>query len=224
MVVKPVSQDIPGARVAEFVRQHVHDLRNFLNSIDLEVGLLQELAQDDGAQASAERVHKQVHGLADRLRSLSLVFRDAEPLRATVAARELLLGWRQQQATLPDAPQVQWKDELDDAKVNVDVEMMASVVRELLANAAAFSQGGPPGVAVRRRDHAVILELREPKAEALDPSAWARPFSAVRAGHYGLGLWSAHRLAQANGATLEQHYSPDDRQLITRLSLPVTSG
>jgi light-regulated signal transduction histidine kinase (bacteriophytochrome) len=212
---------IPCARVAEFVRQYNHDLRNVLNSLELETALLQELVSEDEAQASTDRIRKQVRTLADRLRSLSALFHGAAPMAAPIAARELFLIWREQHATLPDAPEVQWVDELGDENVNVDVEMMVTVFRELLSNAAAFSQGGPAAITARRQGKAVTFEVREPKTEAVDPSEWGRPFSIIRDGHYGLGLWSTRRMAQANGATLVQCYVPEERQLITHLSLPV---
>ena len=216
--------DIPCGRVAAFVREHVHDLRNVLNNLDLETGLLQELVNEGEAQASANRVRKQVRTLADRLRSLSEFFRDAVPMNAPIAARELLLIWREQHATLPQAPEVQWADELGNEHVDVDVEMMVTIFREILSNAAAFSQGSPVAITMRCEGKSVTLEVREPKTTPLDPAGWGQPFSRIRQGHYGLGFWSARRLAQTQGGTLQQSYVPEERQLITRLSLPVASG
>ena len=215
--------DIPCGRVAAFVREHVHDLRNVLNNLDLETGLLQELVSGGEAHASADRLRKQVRTLADRLRSLSGFFRDAEPMIAPIAARELLLIWREQYATLPQAPEVQWADELGEEQVRVDVEMMVAIFREILSNAAAFSEGGPVAITVRCEGASVTLEVREPKTTPLDPAGWVQPFSRIRQGHYGLGFWSARRLAQTQGGTLQQCYVPEERQLITRLSVPVAS-
>ena len=215
----------PSAGVAEFVRQHIHDLRNVLNTLELETGLLRELVSENGeAQISARRVRKQVRALTDRLRSLAEFFRDAVPMKAPIAARELLLLWREQHATMAGPPKVQWVDNLDDEQVTVDVEMMLTIFREVLSNAAAFSQGSPVVITMRSEGESVTVELREPKTEALDPSEWGRPFSRIRQGHYGLGLWSARRMAQAHGATFEQRYLPEERQLITRLSLPVNGA
>lgn len=216
--------DTPYARVAEFVCQHIHDLRNVLNTLELETGLLRELVGGDEARISADRVCKQVRVLADRLRSLSESFRDTEPMTAPIAARELLLIWREQHATVEGARDVQWVDSLGDEKVNVDVEMMVKIFREVLSNAAAFAQGTPFVITMRSEDGSVTFELREPKTEVLDPSQWGRPFSRIRQGHYGLGLWSARRMVQAHGATFEQRYVPEERQLVTRLCLPVTGA
>ena len=213
--------DTPYSRVAEFVCQHIHDLRNVLNTLELETGLLGELVSGDEARVSAARACKQVCILADRLRALSESFRDPEPITAPIAARELLLIWREQHATMEGAQEVQWVDNLGNEKVNVDLEMMVKVFREVLSNAAAFAQGSPVVITMRSEGGLVAFELREPKTEVLDPSQWGRPFSRIRRGHYGLGLWSARRMVQAHSATFEQRFAPGERQLVTRLCLPI---
>lgn len=217
----PSDPDIPHARVAAFVRQHTHDVRNGLNSLDLETALLSELVSDAEASTTVERLRKQLRGVAGQLRSLSALFQEPQPMAAPLAAKELLLIWREQHTALASTPEVEWSDELADEKVDVDAEMMAGVFRELLANAAAFREGAPAQVRAWREGKEVVFELREPKTLALDTAGWGQPFSTTRRGGYGLGLWAARRRAEANGATFTQRYSPDDSALVTRIALPV---
>ena len=68
---------------------------------------------------------------------------------------------------------------------------------------------------------AVVFELREPKSATLDPSGWGQALSTTKRGGYGLGLWAARRLIEANGATFLQRYVPEAGALLTRISLPV---
>ncbi|MDZ4403973.1 MAG: hypothetical protein U1A53_14965 [Prosthecobacter sp.] len=213
--------EIPWTRVAEFVRQHTHDVRNGLNSLDLETALLNELVADGEATASVGRIRKQLRSLALQLRALSALFQDPQPVAAPIPARVLLQIWREKHAALQDVLEVWWVDELGDERVSVDVEMMAAVFRELLTNAAEFSTGDPVAVTARAKGGEVIFELREPKKEALDTSAWGQPFSSTRRGGYGLGLWTARRMMQANGATLVQRYVPEDSCLMTQIILAV---
>lgn len=213
--------EIPLKRMSEFVRQHTHDVRNGLNSLDLEATYLAELVTDSEAVASVERIQRQLRTLAQQLRGLSMKFQSPQPLAAPMAARVLLQIWREKHQALPKAPEVRWEDELGSEEVNVDVGMMAAVFQELLTNAAAFSTHAPMTVTARVADREIILELREPKTEALDTSAWGQPFYTTRRGAYGLGLWSAHRMLQANGATLVQRYAPEDGCLISRIVLAV---
>ena len=212
--------DIPWKRVAEFVRQHTHDARNGLNSLDLETAFLKELLTDAEATESAGRIQKQLRSLAQQLRTLSNLFQDPQPLAAPIAAKVLLQIWREKHASMPGSPDVRWVDDLGDEQVSMDVEMMARVFRELLTNAAAFSKGALLTVTARAADGTVIFELKEPKNEPLDTSSWGQPLLTTRRGGYGLGLWTSHRMLQANGATLVQRYTPEDAALTSQIILP----
>ena len=212
---------IPWARVASFMRQHTHDVRNGLNSLDLETAYLQELVSDDESRATVGRLRKQLRSVAEQLRKLSALFQEPRPLAAPIAAHELMLIWREIHASLPSAPEVRWVDELAAEQVNVDVEMMASVFRELLTNATAFWQGEPLTVTAQLKDGTVILDLREPKKETLDTSTWEEPLSTTRRGGFGLGLWAAGRAVEASGGTIARSCISDEGGLTTRIVLPV---
>lgn len=213
--------EIPWQRVADFVRQHTHDVRNGLNSLDLETTFLNELVTDGEAASSVGRIQKQLRSLAVQLRSVSALFQNPQPVAGPISSRVLLQIWREKHVALQGSLEVRWFDELGDEEVSVDVEMMATVFRELLTNAAAFSTDSPVSITARTTNGRVIYELREPKKEALDTSAWGQPLFTTRRGGYGLGLWAAHRMMQANGATLVQRYLPDESCLTTQVALAV---
>lgn len=212
---------IPWSRVTAFMRRHTHDVRNGLNSLDLETELLLELAPEGEAAESAGRVRKQLRGLAQQLRALATLFQDPLPTVVKTPARVLLKIWREKHTALQPALEIQWVDELQEEDVNADVEMMATVFRELLSNAAVYSPGTPLTITARAQGGEVTFELREPKSEALDVSTWGQPFSTTRRDHYGLGLWTARRLMAASGVSFVQSYVPAESCLLTRLVLPV---
>lgn len=214
-------QDVPWTRVAAFIRQHTHDVRNGLNSLDLETSLLRELVPEGEAREGVERLRKQLRVLAEQMRSLSGYFQNLKPFSAVISARDLLEIWREKHADLASPPDVTWADELGDERVNVDPEMMATVFRELLMNAAAFTAPQPLAASARASDGEILYELREPKNEELDPTNWGEPFLTSRRGGYGLGLWNARRLLAVNNARIEQQYLAKDSVILTRIALPV---
>ena len=216
-----LAPNIPSARVAAFVRQFTHDVRNVVNSLDLETGIVEEFVSEGEGQESVQRVRRQLHVLAERMRSISTVFQDPQPIAGPIAARELLLIWQEKHAALAKPPEVQWHDEVADEMVNVDVEMLATVFRELLVNAAAFSAGQPLTATARIEAGSVIFELSEPKKDAVDPDSWGEAFFTTRGNGYGLGLWAAKRSMQATGATLIQRYIPERKELTTQIVLIV---
>jgi len=219
--VMDAEPDISWARVAAFVRQHTHDVRNDLNSIGLETALVEECLRDDEGRASLQRLRRQLRSLGDGLRSLAALFQDPQPVAAPIPAHDLFLIWQEMHAALPNAPAVQWRDELDDEKVSVDVEMLATVFRELLVSAAGLTEGDSLTVAARVTDGKVVFELREPKREELDAGAVGQTFSTTRPGRCDLRLWAARGLVEANGGMLERRQLPKDGLLITQIVFPV---
>ena len=212
---------IPLTRLAAFVRQHTHDVRNALNSLELETALLQELVADPEGVACVDRIRSQVRAFGGQMRLLSVIFQDLRPDAAPIAASELFLIWKDQQAGLKEPPEVEWTGSLGAEKVNVDTTMMSAVFRELLANAAAFRSGGTVTASARREGDDVVFELREPKTAVLDTSRWGEPLVTTRCGGYGLGLWSAKRLLAANHSRITQEQAPGDMALVTCVSVPV---
>jgi signal transduction histidine kinase len=211
------------ARVAAFIRQHTHDVRNGLNSLDLESALLKEMLPQGDAQAALDRIRKQVRSLTDQMRSLSSLFQSNSPMAGPMPANALMTIWQEKHSVLPKAPETRWINELGEENVSVDVEMMASVMQELLSNAATFPPAGPISITARSDKRFVSLEMREPKATPLDTRAWGQPFFSTRRGSHGLGLWTARRLVESNHGTFVQHFIPGERVLVTQIILPKVS-
>ncbi len=213
--------DIPWSRVAAFVRQHTHDVRNGLNSLDLETEFLHELVPVGEASESVQRIRKQLRSVAQQLRTLSALFQEPSPLAAKIPARILLKIWKEKHAALSPMPQVRWVDELGAEQVSVDVEMIAVVFRELLTNATLYSAGAALTITARTQGNDVMFELVEPKKAPADPATWGQPLVSTRRDRYGLGLWTARRLMELNGASLTQRYIPEESCLKTQIALPV---
>jgi len=90
--------DLSLPQLAQFIRQHTHDLCNELNGLDLEATLLADFVPSGEAAESVTRIHGQIRRLAAELRGLSAKFIEAKPTRALYAARELFLIWQDQPA------------------------------------------------------------------------------------------------------------------------------
>ncbi len=210
---------IPWPRFTAFIRQHMHDVRNGLNFISLEAEVLKDRLPAGEATEGLRNISRQLQSLDKRLRFLAAFFQEPHPLPGSIAARTLMLVFQAAHADLSEAPEVQWIDELDGQQVSVDTDLLSPVFRELLSNAAVFSAEASVTVIAKASEREVIFELREPKPEPVDTSGWGQPFLTTRHGGYGLSLWSAHRLLQANGATLTQYCA--EGCLISRIVFPL---
>ena len=214
--------DLSWSQIAEFIRQHTHDVRNDLNGLALEATLLADVVPAGEAADSVARIRAQIRRVAADLRALAAKFTEPKPTRALYAARELFLIWQDQLAALSPAPAVQWSDTLGAEQVNVDASDLADVFRELLANAQHFGTGGPLLATARVEDRQIVFELREPKDAPVETGSWgSAPFAAMRHGHYGLGLWDAQRTITASGGEVRRCFAKDAMELITTLLFPV---
>lgn len=213
--MSPSTVELPA--VAEFVRQHTHDIRNHLNGLDLEAALLAEIVTDAEGAEGIERLRQQIHALAEELKAVSGKFSCDEANRAPLAARELFLIW-QDQAAILGLGSIAWGTALGEEKISVDVAAIGDVLKELLINAQRFT--GTEGLAATAdlRGGRIEFELREAKRAPLDPSAWGgQPFVSTKRGGYGLGLWQAAQIVAANGGKISRAFLPPGT-LVTKLT------
>jgi two-component system NarL family sensor kinase len=112
-------------------------------------------------------------------------------------------------------------------EVHVDVEkdaagphdqLLFSIGRELIVNAAKHAEASKLWVALRRRDDTVELTVSD-DGRGIDAE---RAALAPRAGH--IGLASSRERADAVGGTLHVARGPEGRGTIVRVRLPVPAG
>jgi signal transduction histidine kinase len=212
--------DVSLPRLASFVRQLTHDVRNHLNGLDLEAALLTDLVADDEAKASVARLRQQIRRASSELRALSAKFSPTAPAISTIPAQDAFAIWKDQAAALEPLPRVEWHESVGDARLNVDLDMLARAFRELLANAVQFGTGEVLKAEARTTQGRVEFTLTEPKPSAIDCAEWGSPLISARRGSYGLGLWTVQRDAVASGGTVERHYDPEGKALRTMLAFP----
>lgn len=207
-------------RVAAFVRKHLHDVRNDLNSVDLEASLLSDMVPDGEAKTSVEHIQRQLRASALNLRQLSTCFQKYDPYPASIAASSLLQIWQEKHEAMKGAPNVEWQDQSGEVKVKVDIQMMASVFLELLKNAATHSKHAPITISVQKQGDLVRFEMRETKESPVDTTEWGKPFYSTERNTYGLGLWTVYNMVQVNEGEFQQQYIPAEKVLTSTITLP----
>ncbi len=219
---------VPFERVAKFVRQLTHDVRNGLSAIDLESAYIAELVTDPEVTDEIRKLRGIVANTARMLRDLSQNFQPvvlhAMPWQAIVFVEELQARLLKQfpEETREGLLETDWK--VGAHTIQIDLEQLMAAAFHVLRNAFAFRREGTPVQLSAFAEGAwVVLEIREPK-ETLDSSIplgeWGlEPFNTTRAGGYGLGLYRARQILHAHGGELETRY--EKNVLITRLLLPI---
>ncbi|HSM12771.1 MAG TPA: ATP-binding protein [Thermoanaerobaculia bacterium] len=191
-----------------------HEIRNPLNSLSLNMQMLEEDLGDPGSTPTSHRLLTITRAEIGRLERLVTDFLayarpralKQEPLPAVdllLAAREVLAA-----QIVTRGAEVRIDDESDGALVRVDPEQMQQLLLNLLQNALTSTEGTGrrPQIllSARAEDGRVELSVRD-NGRGIPEAERARVFEiffSTRKGGTGLGLAIAERVARAHGGQL----------------------
>lgn len=205
---------VPWSRLAAFIRQLGHDIRNDLNALSLEAALLKELVNDPEAVTSANRIQTQLREIANRLKDLSGRYVIPAAQMDTVTIEEL--GSQLQAAVNSDSLALEIVP--GPGMVKTDPALLGRAFRELAQNAIQHSplHQKPQASLSPGLDGGAVLTMREFGGEDYD---WPdTPFTTPRAGRYGVGLPLAAAIFRGLGAKVDRKRDGD--ALETRIILP----
>ena len=189
--------------MAAIVRRHAHDVRNYINSLDLEASLLEELVTDPEVVSSVRRMRSQLNQLEATVKALSVKF--AVPCPVALTAADLLQLWQIQVAAVEDPSQpIQWSAPVGVTAIMIDPGIIVTVLRELVVGARKRSSSRGLSAAVKSTADAVVAELVEPAQAVFAQDE----------------IEECRRLVVSNGGTLEQSRDPVTSGWITRLIFP----
>lgn len=212
-----------------------HEIRNPLNSLNLNMQMLEEEMASRPPGSTSSRImaitRDEIHRL-ERLVTEFLLYAKPPPLDlATVPAVQLLE--RCQQVLAGELEALGARLVVDDysqgAQVRVDPGQMGQLLLNLVQNAlAALEEKGRPlevRVGAWRSGEQVVLEVED---RGVGMSAEQREkmfelFYSTRKGGAGLGLAVVQRIARAHGASLEVLTSPGQGTKV-QIALPAVAG
>ena len=212
-----------------------HEIRNPLNSLNLNMQMLEEdLPHGTTGEAGRQllAVTRSEIGRLERLVSEFLLYARPRPLQlAEVAAVDLLIAARDVLAAQIAQRGVSLRlvDDSEEALVRVDEEQIRQLLLNLLQNALTATEGTgrrPDILLLARRDgERVELEVHD-NGRGIPPAERAKIFEAfysTRKGGTGLGLAIAERIARAHGGRLacDSDFGYGSRFV---LSLPLATG
>jgi hypothetical protein len=216
--------NLPWPAVIRVLRRLSHNLRNYVNTAELEAALTQEISDDPEVRASLSRLRRSLGKVTDECEYLLTRVTDPMAELIELSGDELFQAVRQEsERRLGSAMPITWECvEGGSVSLNVDPDLMCRIMRELLDNAARHraSTDRPVRVRATAKNTTFELEIIEPKSGTVDVSNWGSlPFTGTEPGRYGLGTWAARRWASATGAKLDRRYDEEQSALVTRLTL-----
>jgi hypothetical protein len=161
-------------RIERIINNHVHDVRNSINCLDLLAMLLGEVSSDPEVAETVQRMCTELTQLQATVMALQYKF--AKPAPLTLTSGELLSMWQRQIALIETAERrMAWGPPPPVAReMTLDAAAVLSIMRELVLEAWWRTPSSVLKAAVITTGHRVELELREPtsstlpKAEALE--------------------------------------------------------
>lgn len=217
--------NVPLERVAKFVRQLTHDVRNGLSAADLESAFIEEISTDAEVLAEVRKLREMIADTAKMLREVSLYFQPASvhpiPWEAKTVMDELR---KRVSAEFPEQFEaIKIADRFASETVEIDLEQTLVLVLAVLRNALQWmKEDAQLSVVGAVKNGQATLEIREPKKNLtsdVPPETWGtEPLYSTRPGGYGLGMFYARKIAQAQGSSLENRVVGDE--LVTAITLP----
>jgi signal transduction histidine kinase len=225
---------VPWERVERFVGQLTHDVRNGLNALELQLTFLGEISTDPEAVEEVRRLRRTLGDVTRQLQVMKTATGKAFPQLLNYPAADLFEDLRERfERQNPAAGnKVSWEIETGDALLTVDPELTINALLELLTNALHF--GEESGEVVRfsaRVDggaaRMAVVTLSEPKPASAPPiltENWGlEPLRSAKRSGYGLGLFRARRIIEAQGGALAAGFSLPGCVLTTTINLPLAA-
>ena len=219
---------IPLPRLASFIRQLSHDIRNGLNAIDLEASLIAEITTEPEIAAEAKKLRGMVSNVTRSLQTLSGRFAEiklSNAILCPVSDFLEVLRERVEQEFSDRASDIKWRIETEKGAIEIDFELVIAALSEILRNAFQFRTADAPiEFHVREEDALIVFEVRTQSSPgATQPETWGlEPLVSTRRSGYGLGLFYARRIIQTHGGTLNPVL--ENGSVVTRVRLPLNTA
>lgn len=193
--------------MAAVVRRHAHDVRNYINCIDLESALLEEVVTDPEAIESVRRIRSQLAQMDGAIQSLSVKFVDPQPI--TISAADLLQLWKNQIQPLEESvDRVRWSGPVEPKLLSIDPQVIMCVLRELVCRALKRNAEENIVASVRTTEDAVLAQLREAAPRLANSDDW---------------LPELVRLVKRNGGTCSRETVAGSTECVTTLYFPAVA-
>jgi K+-sensing histidine kinase KdpD len=223
--IDPLS--VPWVDAVRFIRQLSHDLRNYLNAIELQSAYISELEGDANLKGDINRLREMISRLTSTLQQVSGRLSEVKPNLISYPASDFVEDLRKKiaQEFPNETHEINWDLKPDNAVLNIDPQLLQEAIMELFANAFRHDRGKGALAAEARIDkNRFLFTLREPKIRfELSTQNWGRePLRKVSHGHYGLGLNRVRTILEAHGGEIRAEYEPKASVLVTALILPLS--
>lgn len=156
----PLYSPLGPETVSSLIRKHVHDLRNCINYLDLEISLLEEEATDINQSFNVSLLRGQLNKLEHLGQVLNLRF--SLPSLAEVAVGDVWARWQRTMENLHPAVKVQWLCECEQGLIRTDLHALTHLLAEVLGSFHDPDEVAPLNAQMMRQDNQVVFCIDHP--------------------------------------------------------------
>lgn len=222
---------VPWERVENFVGQVAHDVRNGLNALELQLTFLGEICVDPEAVDECRRLRASLGAVARQLQALRLSTCVATPMVMDYPAQEFFEDLRERFERLENAGAAKavWDAPMGKALIAIDPELTMTALLEVLGNTLRFGEGIADFTFAVRNEGSLaritLTERKPPGAAPIPTENWGRePLQSTRRSAYGLGLFRAARILEAQGGSISAVHGAAEGALTTTIALPLAAA
>lgn len=217
--------DVPWERVESFTSQVIHDVRNGLNAIELQLTFLGEISVDPEAVEEVKRLRSTLLEVTRQLQTVKTACSPVVPSIMEYPAADFFedLQERLFRQEPERAGTVTWNVISAPTDVLlVDPNLSINGLLELFKNAFHFgSTSIRCATASDTRNISFILHENPLAAPTIPPERWGHePLLSSRRGAFGLGLFRVRQILETQGGSLRFGYSAAGNVLTTTASFP----
>lgn len=213
-VGKPAPREeptVPWARIEKFIGQFTHDIRNGLNALELQLTFLGEISTDPEAAAEVKQLRSTLGEITRQLQAVKIKTGSVSVHAMEYPASDFFEDLRERFDRLhaSASARISWDAPVAGAVLLIDPELTIHALLELLGNGLQFG-GDDAGIFVTASPASggegvsIVFRQNLPQAPEVAPERWGHePLLSTRRSAYGLGLFRARRILEAQGASLD---------------------
>jgi len=202
---------LPPEATAALVKRHTHDLRNFLNGMEMELTLLSEVADEADVTAAVHRIRQGSYVADAMIRAFAAKFTNENP--ALICVSDFAEQWMSDARRLLPESSIQWRLSAGHSVIQIRAALQRSVLGDLLSVIAKTYLNRTLEAECSHAHSRVTFRLAAPTTE----TDRADPFEPV--------LWSAlEHFASRDAGTLQHSTSPAPGQFVCSLTFPAASA
>jgi len=199
--------------VSALVRRHTHDLRNFLNGMELELALFAETDDETERSEALKRIRREMKLAEAMLRSFGAKF--IVETKSQVSVADVAEQWMSDARRLLPECSIDWDIKAGDALLHVEAALLRSLLGDLLILSARKCPRQLLEAGCALAGERMVFSIACPNVKIED---------GYRDPHEEL-LWSSLRhFAARNDGTLECAIPPGHSSFSCRLVLPIAQS